>query len=114
MGLFICQFFRLLLNIFLVALILPVGLVVFLLFLLFFLALFVSRRRSAFQVLEMTLRQVVGELLLLDVGDRVDVLELSLPIPVLIEQVIVAAQLLSHLSNQRQVLLRSEASDENV
>ena len=39
----------------------------------------------AVQILKMALSQVVRELLLFDISDSVDVLELPLPIPVLVE-----------------------------
>ena len=64
-----------------------------LIFLVFFLNLvMISVDRSVtVQILQVTLGQVVRELLLLDVGDRVNVLELSLTVPILVEQVVVAA-----------------------
>lgn len=55
--------------------------------------------RSSLEVLQMALRQVVTELLLLDISNGVNILELALSIPVLVEQVVVAAQFLGDLTD---------------
>lgn len=52
------------------------------------------------EVLEMCLGKIIGKLLLFDIRNGVDVLELPLSVPVLVEQVVVAPQLLGHLANQ--------------
>ena len=69
---------------------------------------------SSFVILHSLLCEVVGELLLLHIGDSIDVLELPLPVPVLVEEVVVRPQFLSHFSYQVQVLLRHESADVNV
>ena len=74
----------------------------------------VDLRLLSLQVLQMSLGEVVRELLLLDKRDRVDVLELPLPIPVLVEQVVVAPQLLGDFAHQVQVLLRQESRNSDL
>ena len=62
----------------------------------------------------MCLGQIVGKLLLLNIGDSIDVLELSLTVPIFVEQIVVASQLLGHLSNEMEVLLGQKSRDIDI
>jgi len=54
--------------------------------------------------LDLLVRERVEEEALLDLRDGVDVLELALAVPVFVEEIVVAPQLLSDLTHQMQVL----------
>jgi hypothetical protein len=66
------------------------------------------------QVFDISLGQIVRELLLFNIGNSVDVLELSLPIPVFIKQIVVAPKFLGNFSHKMKVLLGQESGNENV
>lgn len=51
------------------------------------------------------LLRIIAELLLFNLRDGFDVLELSLHVPVFVEEVVVAPQFLSNFTNQMQILL---------
>ena len=61
------------------------------------------------KVLQMGFGQVVRELLLLNIRDGVNILELSLSVPVLVEEIVVAPQLLSYFTDEMEVLLSQES-----
>lgn len=45
----------------------------------------------SFKILEVSFSQLVGELLLLNIANGINVLEFSLSVPILVEQVIIAS-----------------------
>lgn len=58
--------------------------------------------------------EIVWELLLLHIRNGINILELSLSIPILIEEVVVASELLSNFADKMQVLLSHESWNEDV
>lgn len=54
---------------------------------------------ACIQIFQVTFCKIVRELLLLNIGNGVDVLEFSLSIPIFIEQIVITSELLSNLAN---------------
>ena len=76
--------------------------------------IFINFGFSCIQIFQVTFCKIVWELLLFNIRNGVDVLEFSLSVPILIEQIVIASELLSYLADKMQILLCHESGNENV
>lgn len=65
-----------------------------------FLFFFINFDFCGIQIFQVTFCKVVGELLLFDIRNGVNVLEFSLTVPILIEQIVIASELLRNLADK--------------
>jgi hypothetical protein len=75
---------------------------------------FINFDFGGIQIFQVTFCKVVGELLLLDIRNGVNVLEFSLTVPILIEQIVITSELLSNLADKMQILLCHESGNKNI